>query len=273
MAAHCFDFTGKRVVVTGAASGMGRAVATLAKECGAEVVGLDLRPAEQVDRFLQVDLTSRSSIEAAATGIDGAVDMLFNCAGLPMGCPPVDVVTVNFVGLRHLTEALVPKLPPGSAICSISSIALAWQASLPILNELLAIDGFEEAVAWCQKKYDDNVIGDGYEFSKNAVTAYTAARCAELVRRGVRINAVGPGAVSTPMLKEFERAVGEDAVKIPMSVIGRPSTPEEQAWPMLFLNSDYASYTTGTILYSDGGFSGAVATGSLSFVDMPRSSQ
>jgi NAD(P)-dependent dehydrogenase (short-subunit alcohol dehydrogenase family) len=273
MPSHCFDFTGQRAVVTGAASGMGHAVATLARECGAEVTGLDIRNPEGVDRALDVDLRSPASVAAAAAAIDAPVDMVFNCAGLPMGLPPLDVMTVNFVGLRHLTELLIPKLAPRAAICSISSIALAWQESLPVVKELLAIDAFDEAVGWCRNKIDEGAIGDGYEFSKNCVTAYTAARCAELVRGGVRINAVGPGAVSTPMLKEFQRAVGEDTVKIPMSVIGRPSTPEEQAWPMLFLNSKYASYTTGTILYSDGGFSGAVATGSLSFMDMQRSTQ
>ena len=110
-------YDGRRVVVTGCASGIGEHVARQLTELGAEVVGLDVqRPALQLKQFHQVDLADAASIDRAAAAIDGRIDALFNIAGVSSGIgEPLRVVTVNFLGTRRFTEALVPMMPPGSA--------------------------------------------------------------------------------------------------------------------------------------------------------------
>ena len=108
-------YDGRRVVVTGCASGIGEQVARQLTELGAEVVGLDVRrPAVPLKEFHEVDLADPASIEAAAGSIDGRVDALFNIAGVSSGIgDPLRVVTINFLGTRQFTEALVPIMPPG----------------------------------------------------------------------------------------------------------------------------------------------------------------
>src|SRR5215471_1691778 len=96
------------VVVTGAASGMGRATAQILVDLGAKVTAIDIKPTDvKVSEFLEVDLRDPSAIDQAVAAIDGPVNNLFSCAGLPG--PPfaeIDVVKVNFVGARHLAEAM-----------------------------------------------------------------------------------------------------------------------------------------------------------------------
>src|SRR6187431_3383865 len=118
-------YDGAAVVVTGAASGMGKAAAQILVDLGADVTAIDIRPTDVgVARFLEVDLRDRGAIESAAAAIDGPVDGLFSCAGLPG--PPfseLDTMKVNFVGARHLAERLAPTMPSGSSITAIASSA------------------------------------------------------------------------------------------------------------------------------------------------------
>src|ERR1700742_4038114 len=111
-------YDGRRAVVTGCASGIGEHVARQLTELGAEVVGLDVRrPALQLKEFHEVDLADAASIDHAIAAIAGPVDALFNVAGVSSGIgDPLRVVTVNFLGTRRFTEAMVPKMAPGSAI-------------------------------------------------------------------------------------------------------------------------------------------------------------
>ena len=100
-------------------------VARQLTELGAEVVGLDLkRPAMQLKEFHEIDLSDPASIDQAVAAIGGQVDALFNIAGVSSGIgDPLRVVTINFLGTRHFTEALIPSMPPGSAIANVSSLA------------------------------------------------------------------------------------------------------------------------------------------------------
>src|SRR5260370_6638543 len=100
-------FDGRRVVVTGCASGIGADVARQLAELGAEVIGLDIRPpAVKIGEFISLDLSDPASIEAAAASVGGRVDALFNIAGVSSGIgDPLRVVTVNFLGTPRFTEA------------------------------------------------------------------------------------------------------------------------------------------------------------------------
>src|SRR5690554_181519 len=131
-------YAGKSVVVTGAASGMGEATARILVDLGAQVTALDIKETKvPVARALRIDLRDRENIEQVAASIDGPIDGLFSCAGLPG--PPFsewDTILVNFVGARHLAELLVPKMSAGSAISVISSsAAIGWQDHIPVITE------------------------------------------------------------------------------------------------------------------------------------------
>src|SRR5262245_23712184 len=116
------SYKNKRVIISGCFSGMGEATAKQLLKQGAEVHGLDYKDCTlNLASFTKVDLRDPASIEAAVKKIGGKVDALFNCAGLPQTFPPLDVMKVNFIGTRHLTEQVVPLMPEGSAVASISS--------------------------------------------------------------------------------------------------------------------------------------------------------
>src|ERR1700742_837523 len=118
-------YDGRRAVVTGCSSGIGAEVARQLTELGAEVVGLDLRrPALALKEFHEIDLSDQASIDHAVAVLGGQVDALFNVAGVSSGIgDPLRVVTINFLGTRHFTEALIPSMPPGASIATVSSLA------------------------------------------------------------------------------------------------------------------------------------------------------
>src|SRR6478752_9968789 len=123
--AELLDYAGRRVVVTGCASGIGAALVGQLTELGADVIGLDVHPpAFELNDFHRVDLSDPASIDAAVGSVSGQVDGLFNVAGVSSGIGnPLLVVKIDFLGTRHLTEALAPRMPSGSAIASVSSLA------------------------------------------------------------------------------------------------------------------------------------------------------
>jgi NAD(P)-dependent dehydrogenase (short-subunit alcohol dehydrogenase family) len=256
-------YQGKRVVVTGCASGMGAATAAILVELGAEVIGLDVRQAEGVAKFISVDLKSKRSIDEAVSAINPPVDAIFSVAGLP-GSPfsDLDTVLVNFIGARHLIESLVPSMPAGSAIaCVASNAGLGWQDEITDLLEATTTDSFETGLAWCKANPDK--IASGYAPSKKLINAWVAHRAVDLIKDGIRLNCTNPGPTDTAMMPTFEEQYGKDIVDAFVGPSGRRSSPEEQAWPLVFLNSPRCSYITGEAIYVDAGFLGAMVAGRL----------
>jgi len=252
----------KRVVVTGAASGMGAETARILTGLGAEVTALDIRPtAVAVARSLEVDLRDPASIEAAVAQIDGPLDGLFSCAGLPG--PPfseLDTMLVNFVGARHLAQQLLPQLVEGSAITAISSSAAhGWEKQVPLLTELISTDGFDAAVAWLQAN-EEKWSWSGYLFSKWTTDAWVSWWYPELAARGIRINCINPGPTDTAMMPAFQDFATKEVVDTSIGPVGRYATAAEQAWPVVVLGSPRMSYVAGTQLWTDGGWSGATNT-------------
>ena len=257
-------YSGRRCIVTGAASGMGEAAARILIELGAEVHAVDIRKPDLVGlaSYSETDLKDPAAIERTVKRIGSVVNNLFNCAGLPNNFPPLDVMLVNFCGLRELTERVVPLMIDGAAIASIASVAgMAWQGNQEKLAELLATPDHAAARVWCEAHPTE--LANAYGLSKEAINMYAALRCVDLIGKGIRINVLNPGPTDTPMMPHFEAANGVEFMREFPKPIGRNSRPEEQAWPLIFLGSRRASYMTGTSVFADGGFTGALFTGQV----------
>jgi NAD(P)-dependent dehydrogenase (short-subunit alcohol dehydrogenase family) len=249
-------YDGRRVVVTGCASGIGEHVARQLTELGADVVGLDVRqPALQLKEFHVVDLADPASIDQAAASIGGQVDALFNIAGVSSGIgDPLRVVTINFLGTRQFTEALVPTMPPGSAIANVSSLAAsAYRENASVTAGLLDTVTMAEGIEWCQRNPEAVADGGGYRLSKEAIILYGMANVAAMGAKGIRINSTAPGVTDTPILDQLRTAYGQEFLDAFKTPLGRTAEPDEQASVLLFLNSKAASYITGQVIWVDGG--------------------
>lgn len=258
-------YNGKRVVVTGASSGMGEATAHGLVDLGAEVYALSGRePKVPVKKFIRMDLKDKASIDAAVKQIDGNIDALFNCAGIPGGpsFTNLDVTMVNFVGHRHLTETFLPRMKSGGAIASVASLGgMAWQKHLHNVNALLATPGFDEARAWLEANSEAN---NGYAFSKQCIIAYVKTRAVELAKKNIRINCLNPCPTDTPMMKQFHAYAGKEKIEaIFLAPCGRYATPVEMAEPLIFLNSNMACFISGHCLNVDFGWWTNVELGRL----------
>lgn len=258
------DFLGyknKRVIVSGCFSGMGEATARLLVELGAEVHGLDFKESTlDLASFTRVDLRDSAAIDAAVADIGGRVDGLFNCAGLPQTAPPMDVMKVNYIGTRHLSEQVVPLMSEGGAIVSISSTGgMGWSRRLQQVTEFVEIQGYDNTVRWCEDNAE--TVGEGYSLSKEAIIVWTMRASAKLIKQGIRINCTLPAPTQTPMMSEFESATRAEVLNTFIQPINRRATPEEQAGPLVCLNSDMAAFINGVVLPVDGGFMGSVTTG------------
>jgi NAD(P)-dependent dehydrogenase (short-subunit alcohol dehydrogenase family) len=252
-----FRYDGKRVLVVGGASGMGAATAALVQDAGAEVVAMDYAEITLAGaKAIHVNLADAASIDAAVDECGGPVHAVFSCAGVADGTPGLE--KINFIGHRYLIDLLVARglLARGGAIGFISSAAgLGWEPNLPLLNEYLDITDFDAAAQWAQEH-----LKTDYMWSKQAICAYVAREAMSFLKQGIRINAICPGPTDTPLAqanKDMWLGFGSD-YRAEVGV--EPATPLEQAYPLVFLCSDAAISTTGTIMITDSGYFSAGMT-------------
>ena len=152
-----------------------------------------------------------------------------------------------------LTEALIPRMPAGSAIASVSSLAAAEyrehrRSVLPLLNTAT----MQEGIDWCDA-HPGALAGGGYQLSKEAIVLYTMRNASPLGAQGIRINCTGPGVTETPILDQLRTAYGQGFLDDIPKPLGRVSGPAEQAAVLIFLNSAAAGYITGQVVWVDGG--------------------
>ena len=168
---------------------------------------------------------------------------------------------VNFAAARHLAELVVPHMTDGGAICSISSTAgSGYLLNLEKWMPLVDTPDFAEAKAWIEGHPED-ILG-GYSQSKEALIIWTMNAALDFAAQDIRLNCISPGPTDTPMMPAFEdMAGGRQIIDLFAQGLGRRSTPAEQGWPMIFLNSDAASYISGENLNTDGGTVSAITTG------------
>jgi NAD(P)-dependent dehydrogenase (short-subunit alcohol dehydrogenase family) len=243
---------------------MGAAVVRQLEPLGAEIHVIDLKePPVAVAGYHAADLRDPDAIAGAVDAVGGRIDALFNCAGLPGGrFSDLDTMLVNFVGQRHLADLVVEHMEPGAAIANISSGAGAsWQANLEKWRPLVETEGFEAGRKWLEDHPDE--IASGYAPSKEVIIVWTVWRSLALAERGIRINATLPGPTDTPMMGDFEAQMGKEFMDNYPIPLGHRQTPDEQAAPLVFLNSSAASAITGEAILTDGGTMAALAVGTL----------
>ena len=260
MRADAFRYDGKRALVVGGATGMGAAVAELVQDLGAEVIVMDFAPVTLAGaKAISLDLRDKAGIDAAIDECGGPIHALFACAGVADGTAGIE--KINFIGHRHLIDRAIEKgyLGRGSAIGFISSTAgLGWRKHLDEVKAYLdAAPDFDSAVAWIEANPDKA----SYTWSKQSINVYVQSRALELLKQGIRVNAILPGPTDTPLA----RANAETWLGFGTDYRGdagiEASRPDEQAGPLVFLCSDAASHVSGEILIVDAGFTGYGVTG------------
>jgi NAD(P)-dependent dehydrogenase (short-subunit alcohol dehydrogenase family) len=264
---HPFEYSDKRVVITGAFSGVGAACLDVLKQLGAsEVIALDIkRPEGPISSFIETNMGDPAAVAAAVDQIDGRVDVLFNNAGISATRPVSDVMSVNWLGLRQLSEALLPQIPAGGAIVNTASIAGGqWPGHLAEVLEAIAIEDRDELLGWCDSHKE--LVGDGYAFSKECVQVYTMKSAKQTLARGVRTNSVCPAPIDTPLLPEFNATMTEKTINWTIEQCGgKIATPLDIATTLSFLGADASRYVNGVNLNVDMGFNAFMTTGQVDF--------
>lgn len=253
-------FKGKRVVVTGASSGIGHQTTSFLISAGAHVIALDRKPTDlATDKFIQVDFTDSETILNAVKQIDGEIDVLLNIAGVPGTVDPEVVMRVNILGLRMLTELLIDRIRKGGCVTHVASIAGAqWSAHLEEVQRLLATTGYEEGVAWVRDHPMDSKRA--YDFSKECVVVLAKQQGKWLRERGVRVNTVSPGPVQTPILQDFRDSIGP-LLDLVTRETGRNATATDIARVILFLSDPTLEWLNATDVQVDGGFMSGLVGG------------
>ena len=248
-----YDFSGKTVLIIGGTTGIGRATALAFAAAGADlfVAGLGAADGESLKaeiaslaqvqvEFQEVDVRIDAQVKALVErAVDrfGRIDIAFNNAGIPGKTAPVQdleegdydlILDVNlkgiFLGLKYQIPQMLAQ--GGGAIVNTAS--------------LFGVMGFATTAAYCASKW--GVIG------------LTNSVALEVAKSNIRVNAIAPGSVMTPLLKGmFGSEQGAKDTVIPMIPMGRISDPKEIAQLVLFLSSDAASFITGQAVVIDGG--------------------
>ncbi len=241
--------SGKRALVTAAAQGIGRASAEAFAREGAHVIATDI-DAGRLARLEgcevhRLDVTDQKAIAALAE-VTGPIDVLFNCAGVVFNGSILDCsdeqwhasLSLNVTGMYHMIRAFLPGMLERrrGSIVNMSSVA--------------------SSVAGVPNRF-------AYSASKAAVIGLTKSVAVDFVSRGIRCNAICPGTVDSPSLRDRIRAQAaatgqaEDDVRAAFMArqpMGRLGTPEEIAMLAVYLASDESAFTTGAVCVIDGGW-------------------
>ena len=243
---------GKVCVITGAASGIGAEAARLFAAEGARVVGVDLEPGSEGELALQADVADEEQVRgmyARASEELGRIDVLFNNAGIS----PADDASVLETSLEAWQRVQDVNLR-GVFLCCKHGIPHLLNNDPPARGSVINTASFVAVMGAA-------VSQASYTASKGGVLSLSRELGVEFARRGVRVNALCPGPVNTPLLAELYASEPEKAarrlVHVPM---GRFAEPREVAQAALFLAGDESSYVTASTFLVDGGLSAAYLT-------------
>lgn len=247
----------RRVVVVGAGSGIGAATARWFRERGDHVLAVDVRPcAGPAAQWLTCDLREADQITQTLAAIGDGWDVLAHVAGIPGTAEAGDVLKVNYLGARLMLEGMLPRMNRGGSLVAVASTAaLGWESNLEVLSTLAAVGDAAALNHW--------MVGQdpatAYYLSKQAVVLY-AKRLSGVAWRdyGVRVNTVSPGPTETPILGDFEQAMGKEVLDGVRATIGRHGTVDDMTPVIGFLASPEARWINGQDIQVDGGFNAAL---------------
>lgn len=251
----------RKVVVVGAGSGIGAATAAHHHNNGDYVLAVDVHPNHTpAAQTMQCDLRDPSAIGALLGAIGDDWDVLAHVAGIPGTAAPLDVLTVNYLGMRLMTEGMLPLLRPGGSIVVVASTAgLGWAQRIDTVAGLLAATDAAAVRRWQARQDPAYPV---YSSSKEAAILY-AKRLAgpAWAKYRVRINTVSPGPVETPILADFEESMGKATLDTVRATVGRHATVDDIVPLIAFLGSPQAGWITGQDIQVDGGFINSMSVG------------
>ncbi len=241
------------IVITGSASGLGAAIRERLEHDGATVLGVDL-VGQEIDADLSTGSGRSQAMNAVIAAIGGTIDGLVVCAGLGPHVDPVSrLVSVNYFGAVEVLDGLRPALAggtrPAAVAVSSSAIGLVPVHSTALLDAM--VDGDEAGALELVDDLDGVTV---YGLTKRALAIAVRRRASGWGKAGVRLNAVAPGPVLTPLLQgsldDPELGPLVSALPVPLD---RQAEPAEVAGVVAFLLGADASFVHGTILFADGG--------------------
>lgn len=252
-----YDFGGETVVVTGASSGIGRAIALGFGDAGATVINADIREKPKLDElpthqhieeyggkasYVETDISDREEVRTLVEAADefGGLDVMVNNAGIYQPEPMLNAkestldlhYEVNIKGVFNGVQAAAQEMVKNGTEGSIVNMAS--------ISAEVAQGGIVP-----------------YEASKGAVKMITKGAAVEFATDGIRVNAVAPGVIPTELYEGYSSKydTSEDLAELVKPIpTDRAGSPEEVARAVLFLASEEASYTTGALLFVDGGW-------------------
>ena len=259
-----FGYQNKVCVVTGAASGMGKATAEMLVDLGALVYALDFKEVqvEGIQQYIPVDLKEKDSIDQAFALLPDSIDSFFGIAGVSgIQTDFNQTVTVDLIANKYICETyLVKRMSSGGAIAFITSTGgNHWEkeANKKEYLSLIEASGWENMMDVLTALNLNHLPGPlGYMFAKMAMNYYTAYLQPVFAKRHIRVNALLPGSTKTGMKDEFSMAAGgDDNLLKATGFAGRLAESKEMAEPVVFLNSNMASFISGELLVVDYGCS------------------
>lgn len=231
-----FSVAGARALISGGASGIGAAVAQALTEAGCHVIAADLPgaplPTDRRIETAEVDVTDKASVRALAAGLD-RLDILVNAAGIIRRGAEYEpdvfarVLDVNLVGVMRLCTACRPLLArQGGSIVNIASMLSFFGGGLV----------------------------PGYSASKGGVAQLTKSLAIGWAGEDIRVNAVAPGWIATPLTQALQDDADRSAAILARTPLGRWGQPEDVTGAVIFFCSPAAAFITGVILPVDGGY-------------------
>ena len=223
-----FGFEGKNVVITGAASGMGKAACELLIELGANVYAADLNPIDlPVKKAFQANLGEKEEIEKLVDQLPNDIVAFYSCQGISHFPGREYLVSkVNFLGQKYMTELLLPKISDYGSITYISSVGgFGWERNYQNCLDLINQKTWDESMEWYKNHEELFIAKDNnaldYTFAKQCLLSYVNAKCMDkqFIGRYIRINAICPGDTTTGLTDDFNKSTGNGNAEVGMVLL------------------------------------------------------
>jgi NAD(P)-dependent dehydrogenase (short-subunit alcohol dehydrogenase family) len=262
---------GKVVALTGGANGIGAAAVARLVAADCEVHVLDVAaPKAPHASFVHCDLARPEAIDVALSKLPQRLDAVVNVAGVAGPNPPLGVMAINFLGLRHLTESLVPRIARGGAVVNVASTAgWDWEKRADLVNGLLDTASFAAGLDWLNA-HESDWIANPYKFSKQCAAAYTYRAAGFALPYGVRVNCVNPGSTETQLTPAFRTLVGDEMYDWGVRQIGRHGVPDDIAEVIEYLAIGPCRWLNGVAIVVDGGYIAGLVGGWVNLDESPN---